>query len=228
VRNYGEGAWVNTQEVTQLMLALKSEARKPNLVIFYDGANEAFVPYQSGRADVHMNFDTIKNQFESQSSARRGSFGYLLHTNTAQLVFSLVIRAAQRAGDRAVPTNDPDGLARAAVNNYFANMDVVKALAREYGFDYAFFWQPVVFAGHKPLTPPEEQIRSSRKQAHLAEWCPQVYNLVAQQQRPHFYNLSTAFDNTSELLFLDWCHIIIAGNHLIAQRMFEVARNSLT
>jgi hypothetical protein len=228
VRNYGEGAWVNTQEVTQLMLALKSEARKPNLVIFYDGANEAFVPYQSGSSDVHMNFDTIKNQFEGRASARRGSFAYLLHTNTAQLVFSLVIRAAQRAGDRAVPTNDPDGLARSAVNNYFANMDVVNALARQYGFDYAFFWQPVVFAGHKPLTPLEEQIRSSKKQTHLAEWCPRVYNLVAQQQRPHFYDLSSVFDNTSELLFLDWCHIIISGNHLIAQRMFEVARHNIS
>jgi hypothetical protein len=228
VRNYGEGAWVNTQEITQLMLALKREPRKPNLVIFYDGANEAFVPYQSGRADVHMNFDTIKSQFESQESARRGGFAYLLHTNTAQLLFSLVVHAAQHAGDRAVPTNDPDGLALAAVNNYFAGMDVVNALAHQYGFDYAFFWQPVVFAGHKPLTPAEEQIRDSKRQAHLAEWCPRVYHLAAQQQRPHFYDLTDAFDNTRELLFLDWCHIVISGNHLIAQRMFEAVRHNVS
>jgi hypothetical protein len=228
VRNYGEGAWVNTQEVTQLMLALKSEPRKPNLVIFYDGANEAFVPYQSGRSDVHMNFDTIKKQFESQASARRGSFAYLLHTNTAQLVFSLVIRAAQYAGDRAVPTQDPDGLARATVNNYFANMDVVNALGRQYGFDFAFFWQPVVFAGDKTLTAAEEHIRQAKGQAHLAEWCPRVYKLVAQQQRPHFYDLTDAFDKTHELLFLDWCHIIISGNHRIAERMFEVARQHIS
>ena len=228
VRSYGEGAWVNTQEVTQLMLALKSEARKPNLVIFYDGANDTFASYQSGRSDVHMNFDTIKNQFESQASARRGSFAYLLHSNTAQLVFSLATRAAQRAGDRPVPTKDPDGLARATVTNYFANMDVVNALGRQYGFDYAFFWQPVVFAGGKPLTAAEEQIRQAKKQALLAEWCLRVNKLVAQQQRPHFHDLTDAFDKTHELLFIDWCHIIISGNHRIAERMFEVARHRIS
>lgn len=227
VRNFGEGAWVSTQEVTQLMLALKSESRKPNFVIFYDGANDMYVPYQSGKADVHMNFDTIKNQFAGQRALRDGGFSYLLQTNTVQLVFSLVAKGAQHEGDRPVPNPDLTGLAKASVNNYFANMDVVQGLAKQYGFDYAFFWQPVIYTSHKTLAGDEPQIKGSKKLAHLAAWVPQMYEDVSGQQRPHFYDLTNTFDRTNQTLFLDWCHITMGGNGLIAQKMFEVVRSAV-
>jgi hypothetical protein len=226
VRNYGEGAWVSTQELTQLMLALKKESRKPNLVLFYDGANDTYVPYQNGRGDVHMNFDTIRSQFESQRSLRQGSFGYLLHLNTVQLVFSLAAHGAVRAGDRPVPTKDADALAHETVSNYFENMDIVEGMAHQYGFEYAFFWQPVLFASHKDLLGDETQIRDSKSQEHLAQWVPRVYDLVAQQKRPHFYDIADVFDKTHDKLFLDWCHIDMSGNQLVAQRMYDVLQSS--
>jgi hypothetical protein len=224
VRNFGEGAWVSTQEVTQLALALKSETRKPNLVIFYDGANDTFVPYQSGRPDVHMNFNTIKNQFEGQRSLRDGTFSYLLQTNTLRLIFSLTARAAMRAGDRPVPSGDLNGLAQASTNNYFANMDIVSGLAKQYGFDYGFFWQPVLFTTRKTLVGEEQQIRRSKTQAHLADWAPRMYDLVRGQQHSHFYDLTNTFDQSDQKLFLDWCHITMTGNELIARKMFAAFR----
>lgn len=226
VRNFGEGAWVSTQEVTQLMLALKSEARKPNMVVFYDGANDMYVPYQSGKPDVHMNFDTIKRQFEGQRSLRDGGFGYLLQTNTVRFIFSLAAKGAQHQGDRPVPNSDLEGLAKGAVQNYFANMDTVQGLAQQYGFDYAFFWQPVVYTSHKTLIGDEQQIRQSKKLANLAAWVPRAYDLVHGQQHPHFYDMTNAFDQSNQTLFLDWCHITMTGNQLIAKKMFETIRPS--
>jgi hypothetical protein len=224
VINFGEGAWVSTQEVTQLTLALKSQTRKPNFVIFYDGANDTYVPYQSGKGDVHMNYDTIKHQFEGQRALRDGSFSYLLQTNTMRLVLSLSARALRRAGDRPVPNADLDGLAKATANNYFANIDVVKGLAQQYGFDYAFFWQPVLFTSHKPLLGDEQQVKQSKAQANLAAWTPRVYDLIRSAPHPHFYDLTNTFDQTNDMLFLDWCHIAMPGNELIARRMYTVLR----
>jgi hypothetical protein len=226
VRNFGEGAWVTTQEVVQLTLALKSEPRKPNFVIFYDGANDTYVPYQSGKADVHMNFDTVKKQFEGQRTLRDGGFSYLLQTNTVQLIFSLAAKGAQHHGDRPVPNNDLDGLAKAAVDNYFANMNTVQGLAHQYGFEYAFFWQPVVYTSHKELVGDEQQIHESKKLANLATWVPRVYDLVRTRQHPHFYDVTNTFDHTNAGIFLDWCHITMTGNELIARKMFEVVRPS--
>ena len=224
VRNFGEGAWVSTQEVTELMLALKSETRKPNLVIFYDGANDTYVPYQSGKADVHMNFETIRNQFEGQRSVRSGGFDYLLKSNTVEFIFSLAAKSAQHEGDRPVPNSDLEGLAKDTVNNYFANMDAVEGLGRQYGFNYAFFWQPVVYTSHKTLSGEEQQIRQSKKLRHLASWVPQVYEDVHGHERPHFYDLTDTFDRASGNVFLDWCHVTMTGNQLIARRMFEAFR----
>ncbi len=226
VKNFGEGAWVSTQEVTQLMLALKSESRKPNLVIFYDGANDTYVPYQSGEADVHMNYDTIKNQFAGQRALRDGGFGYLLQTNTVQLMFSLVAKSAAQKGDRPVPNTNLEGLAKSSVDNYFANMDTVQGLAKQYGFEYAFFWQPVIYTSHKGLVGDETQIKESKKLANLAAWTPIVYGHVHGTQRPHFYDLTNTFDQSNQTLFLDWCHITMTGNELIAHRMFEAIRPS--
>src|SRR5215472_12989264 len=205
-------------------LALKSETRKPNLVIFYDGANDTYVPYQSGKADVHMNFETIRNQFEGKRSVRNGGFGYLLETNTAQLIFSLAAKSAQHSGDRPVPNSDLDGLATNAVNNYFSNMNVVEGLGRQYGFNYAFFWQPVVYTSYKTLSAEEQQIRQAKNLRNLASCVPKVHDVVRGQRHPHFYDLTDTFDQAGGNVFLDWCHVTMTGNQMIARRMFEAVR----
>jgi hypothetical protein len=53
-----------------------------------------------------------------------------------------------------------------------------------------------------------------------------MYGLVRPQQRAHFYDLTSTFDQTNESLFLDWCHITMTGNELIARKMFEAIRPS--
>jgi len=63
VKNYGESAWVGTQEVVQLVMALK-KGEVPDLVIFYDGWNEISSRYQTGLPDAHANLYDIKQKFE--------------------------------------------------------------------------------------------------------------------------------------------------------------------
>jgi len=86
VRNYGEMAWVSTQEVIKLLLELKHAARKPDLVVFYDGANDGLLPYQSDWLDGHQNLDRIRMVFEQQLEGRDGSFAWLSRSNTVQLL----------------------------------------------------------------------------------------------------------------------------------------------
>jgi hypothetical protein len=53
-----------------------------------------------------------------------------------------------------------------------------------------------------------------------------VYALVHGQQKPHFYDMTNTFDQTNQTLFLDWCHITMTGNELVARKMFEAIRPS--
>ena len=54
VTNFGEGGWVNTQELIQLELALKRTPKAPDFVIFYDGYADAFAPAAAGRLSGRM------------------------------------------------------------------------------------------------------------------------------------------------------------------------------
>ncbi len=71
VRNFGVLAWVSMQGVVELMLELKRAPRKPDLVVFYDGINDVFSVYQSGKIDVHQNFDHIRDVFEQAGRLSR-------------------------------------------------------------------------------------------------------------------------------------------------------------
>ncbi len=221
VRNYGEDGWVSTQEVIALMLELKRAARKPDLVVFYDGANDTFLPYQSGRVDVHMNFNIIRQQLESENGIRRGGAAYLRQTNTAQLIFALARLLAQPARSPLSARTDLDSLARAVVRNYLQNIDLVDALACRYGFEYAFFWQPLVFTAHKPLTPQEERLGGPKSGTPPEAWCRKVYELMRSEHRANLFDIEDVFDNVSDQVFLSWCHVVMSGNQIIATRMYQ-------
>jgi lysophospholipase L1-like esterase len=229
VRNYGETAWVSTQEVIELLLELKHAERKPDLVIFYDGVNDVYAAWQSGRSDVHQNFDRIKAQFETRSGAGEGTFNYLLLTNTAQMLQHIAARGrhgrASSADDQRRPS-DPAQIAQASTVSYLRNIDVVGALAKEYGFSYVFFWQPVIFAGDKPLTAGEQEIRESRRKAWpgVEELYQKTYELVRRENRPHLFYIADVFGSYKDNLYLDFAHLPPEGNRLVAARMYEVLR----
>src|SRR5271155_4329767 len=80
--NYAEKGWSNTQETIALIEQLKHAARKPDIVLFYDGGTEAFAAYQSGQADVHSNFNSFKNFLDNWGASQKPGFSFLRETNT--------------------------------------------------------------------------------------------------------------------------------------------------
>ena len=230
VRNYGQPAWVNTQEVIKLFLELKRATRPPDLVVFYDGINDAYSFYQSGgKIDVHHNVDSIARGFRHSQDARGGSFGYVADSNLAQLLIKAGLWLREKKGG-APSRNVPDAELKKQLDiAYLGNMDLVELLARKYGFACAFFWQPCILAGAKPLTQEERALRNDARQELGGEngEFERMYDLVRTQQRPHLFCIADAFDNQAETLYLDWAHVGPQGNRLIAGRMFEILTGKL-
>jgi hypothetical protein len=102
--NFGELAWVSTQAVVRLVLALK-QAAPPHDVVFYDGCNDVRTADKYGAADAHTNFAEIRDWMETRSRQRAGSFAFLTHSNTATLLARLGLR----------PTIEPPPADRAAL-----------------------------------------------------------------------------------------------------------------
>lgn len=160
VVNFGQSGYVSTQEVIQLELDLLRGAR-PDLVIFYDGINDAFSSLQNRIAGHPQNEDHRRAEFNLTAKERRlDLIGEVVGprairaTATYQIVEALV-RRLRPSPPLADATPD---LVAETVDVYRANVAHVHRLGDAYGFARLFYWQPAIF--DKPvLTSYEERRR---------------------------------------------------------------------
>ncbi len=232
VRNFGQTGWRNTQEVIELILELKRTPRRPDLVIFYDGYNDGYSFYQSGKFDAHLNYDRIREQMERPSRPRRGGFvvDFLLSTNTARLITGARGPHTLLEGyEVPLPPPISDADARRDLDvSYLGNQDVIGALAKQYGFQYASFWQPVIFYGHKILTAEEDTIHRfyaagiDEKDAEYKD----MAEVLRSAAHPHLFDIADVFDGCRQTIYVDYVHVSPEGNQLVAQRMYDVLEHA--
>jgi len=224
--NYGEKGWSNTQEMVELIEQLKHAARKPDIVLFYDGGTEAFAAYQSGRADVHSNFGLFKNFLDSWGDTQKAGFSYLRQTNTYRLLQRVAVKPPFRRHPDKQPAQDleTEKLSAAVVENYIQNMDIVNLLAKEYGFRAIFTWYPNMAVGHKQLTPFEEEVLTleCQKFPDLGLMYQSVYNRSREIKGPNFYNLGDMVDDQKGTLYKGISHMNSEGDQIVADRLFDI------
>jgi|ERR1700693_5771678 len=227
VKNYGQEAWVNTQEVIKLMLLLKRVEKIPDAVIFYDGTNEAFLPYESDEVDAHWGFPRFKNKFESWKFGEQRGFEYIKSTNTylgLQWAADKLQLVHNTAAPRMISAEQAAPMAMRALDNYSKNMEIVDLLAAHYGFHYDFFWEPYLPYSRKPLTAAEESLKKvgARNYPGLEEVMRATYDRVSAVKSPHFVFLGDLLNDHRETLFKERDHLNPEGNHLVAERICQV------
>jgi lysophospholipase L1-like esterase len=233
VVNFGESGFVSTQEVIELLMQLES-GNAPHLVLFYDGINDVYTAYQSGRAGVHENVDQIAAKLEGSARIRSGIkpaalFVQWLETSSTFSSFkSLVSKLG--LGPQTSPkllTYETMGidvatLSDSVVQNYLVNYKIVSILAQEYGFDFFFFWQPTITSGEKPLTREEQDMTRGTDPAERKLY-DSVYRIIEQESPKYknIYYMARIFDEYKSLIFIDGAHVTPEGNRLIAQKMLQ-------
>ncbi len=230
VTNFGEVAYCSTQELILLLRELQ-KGNIPDVVIFYDGINDIYSAYQSGRPDLHHNYGSISEKINTtdQPRSRLSLVRSLLESaipNTLRLVRTLV----RSSSNEPAPANSianyqtmgvtSDELSTGIIKIYFGNYELVESLSRYYGFRWMFFWQPVVFSGAKKLTPVEEQFTSwgDPPLRDLFQATYQKVNRVSGRY-PKFRDLRGVFDTTTDQVYIDYGHVSPQGNRMVAQRM---------
>ena len=183
VVNFGESGYVSTQSVIELMLQLQS-GNIPDLTLFFDGVNDIYTAYQSGRPDVHENFDQVATKFERRDVPKKRLLLELLELSSLHpLAVSLVTRLRQE-----VPSTpklltyetmgiDAESLSNSIIQTYLSNYKIVDGLAQKYGFKSFFFWPPHITVSEKPLTAEEWELKRSLEPA-LAKLYLSVYRKI--------------------------------------------------
>jgi len=236
VVNFGENGYVSTQSLVQLLLELQS-GNVPDLALFYDGQTDVYSGYQSGRAGLHENLDSITARLERSEPPINPLIILLKSSHLYALLQGLVARLTEKPQTSpALITYETMGIDAATLSNsiaqrYLSNYKMVDALAQKYGFRYFFFLPPHISDGEKPLTSEEEQIKRGVEPA-LAKLYRSVYQTI-ELVAPEYKNLFVMvniFDRYKPLLWIDDSHVTPVGNQLIAQEMLKVltARNLLS
>jgi hypothetical protein len=224
--NYAEKGWSNTQEMIELIEQLKHAARKPNIVLFYDGGTEAFTAYQSGQADVHSNFNLLKGFLDSWGNTQKAGFAYLRQTNTYRLLKRLSLKTSSGLGEgkKSAQPRDTEALSAAVIKNYVQNMDIINLLAGQYGFRALFVWYPNMAVGHKELTPYEQQVLGFEYQKFpdLGSMYQAVYNRSFEIKRPNFYNFEDVVDDRKDSIYKGISHMNPEGDQIVAGRLFDL------
>jgi hypothetical protein len=212
VTNFGEKGWVSTQDVLMLMRQLQA-GNIPDMVVFYDGLNDALFALENGRADGHAGQKRISVLLEHPLA------GALLDSNLSKFILPRLAHFRPRA-PQAAPD---DSLASAVADTYLANTRIVEALAFQYGFKFEFFLQPIISIDPKDLTA-EEQKMSAEMDYTAPEFralVSRVYALIAARSpasgkiRP----LTKVFAGQKSQLWIDWVHVTPEGNKMVADAM---------
>jgi lysophospholipase L1-like esterase len=225
VKNLSDLGYVSTQEVICLLRELQRGYR-PDLVIFYDGVNDTTSAVLSGEAGLTTNEVNRRREFNLlQSPARLVSAlgGKLLaDSGSLRLARAVNSRLGRPAPGSSSPLPDATmrRLAGDVAERYVANVSMVEALARGYGFRPFFFWQPVIFTK-------AELAAVEREEAQRYAWTEPAFRAVYEQIRTSpklnadtsFHDLSGIFGDQQQLVFIDYCHTTETANAQIAEQM---------
>ena len=210
IRNLAEIGYVNTQEMIALVRELQ-QGYRPEIVLFYDGVNDTTSALLEGEATLTTNEINRVREFNLLQSPSRLTAALARKLVGESALFRLAASAQSRltrgpVSDTRSPTEEARGrLANGVVRGYAANVAMIEALGKAYGFRPVFFWQPVIFAKSRRVPFEEEE---ATKYAWTETMFGEVKSLLstntALASDPAFLDLSDIFKDTDSLVFLDF------------------------
>jgi len=235
VVNFGQYAYVSTQEVIELTLQLQ-KGNIPDIVIFYDGVNDTFSGFQLSVPGLPHDEIRREKEFcllerkELQTLAVQSAIRQL---STMRFLHGVLQKSGLRPDNfQPVPLEyekavaDKGALAHAVAETYLNNIKLVQTLSRSYGFTSLFYWQPVIYTKQN-LTEYERQSLEldvhypGMKEFYLDTYAALRKSSAELDKSAAFHDISSIFSDVREPIFVDFNHMGGKGNSFIARRMAE-------
>jgi lysophospholipase L1-like esterase len=220
--NFGETAYTAHQSLIMLMQLLE-DGRRPDIVVFYDGANDAnkcrseLTPW----SDLHE--ADIQSALDLRASERTGLSNLLRPLqHVAQRTASLL------PGSTKLDCHSNSVKAQRIANNLVADWTVAKELVESYKGKFVGILQPVRHFSHtRDLA---DSNPWGQEWANPNAWDPgyeAIYPLIKKQiiNKHGFYDL-TGVLNRDEYIYIDWCHLSPNGNRYMAEEIFKIMRDT--
>ena len=234
VYNFGQFAYVSTQELNYLMFLL-SINRIPDVVFFYDGANDGYAGVYSPaipRDLMKIGSETLREK-DARARIRREVVAIvriavdLYEASNYKNLFDLLwqkyfaAESPRQGWDRLVEDRIADN-SRTVIDQYESHMRQARALGAEYGFKVYFVWQPNLFSLTRSTNAYEQAIINSSSSV-LVESQNAVYKLAKERFSDRddegIFFFGNIFDDTNAPIYHDWVHIGPNGNEIVAREL---------
>ncbi len=222
--NYGQDGFNSLME-TKYLQKLLIENPPPQMIIFYDGANDSAYFAQHRTPDAHQGYERLRGMIEDY---HRSFFGLLKPLNSA--MWSSYTHELYDKFRQGVIRIDPQSpVLGQFVDSCEQRYDYLNKVSASFGAKYLLIWQPCWWAETEPVAPAvrarEDVIMS--KQSALRDNFVVTYNaLVARlKSKPYFINLQNSVCSRTEPVYQpDGIHMLDVGRELMARHFDTVLK----
>lgn len=226
VLNFGENSFNSLLETKYLQKVLIERPTRPNLIIFYDGANECAYFSQTRTAYAHHGYQRVRALIESH---RRSLFGLLKPLNAA-VYASFTRELYDKLRQTVLPIAADSPELRNFVDLAVQRYDYVNQQAGFYGAKFLLFWQPILWVETKEVAP---QVREMEKKyainvdrfAAVRHNFQVTYQALADRLRdkPYFIDFQNILCSRTEPVYKpDGVHLQDSGRMMVAREMSRV------
>ncbi len=237
ITNLGQIGYVSTQELL-LLYELLRRGQRPDVVLFYDGVNEAFTGYQNGMGGLTQSeffraqeFSVLSSSWGRKILYRTALRSALMSTGLADLIKLLAGKDNPNMLPHQVqpfpslsylaPPQDfegTDAVEQDVVDIYLFNVRMARMLGEQFKFEPIFYWQPTVFSKNQ-LAPFERRLLPGDPMR--AKFFKGTYRRLAQAASANgVIDISGILNNRHQQLdFIDPYHLNEAANGIVARRM---------
>lgn len=218
VINHGQLAYNSRQELDAL-ISLYDEGEKMDVVIFYDGVNDAafLCPKVISELPAHRLVPMYREKlYAGKTAIIKELLGKIFIEDTWNVI--------QKATYRPGPDNSPydcisnPAKAEAIADMMIKNWEIAHELVTNRNGRFIAVLQPAAFIGH----PRTDHLELDED---LGNNFKEVYKLIkakiAAKNYPWIFDLSDKFDG-DEYIFIDFCHVSPNGNQIIATSISDL------
>jgi hypothetical protein len=215
VYNHGQLAY-NSRQNLDALISLYEEGKNSDIVIFYDGVNDAaFLCPSDVEVPGHRLVPMFRGKlYTSYFNMAKEAIGKIFFENL--ILLSKKLNPAER-DDMYNCLSSPEkaeGIADFMLTNWEIAHDIVTSRGGEF---YAVL-QPVAYVGN----PRTDHLELGPV---LGDNFREVYKLfyekIQEKKYPWVFDLSTSFDG-DDYIFIDFCHVSPKGNQIMANEIGEV------
>lgn len=238
VMNMGQLAYVAQQSLIYLLLEIQA-GNIPDMVIFYQGVNDSYSAYLYGSEKVILGLETIADRFEGVDSTTPLGKQIVQKIQESSYTYGVLSHFVSNKQD--VPLNEEasrntyqkrgiekDLLASAVIDNNVKIYQQLEIFSQLYGFDFYYFWQPIIDVDTKIFSTDDEQQAYNYIEESLLEFDLAVYEEAQKVNLPNFYYIGDVFEGVDQFIWIDRAHIVPEGNKIVSEKIIEIIDSNMS